>query len=73
VPAVLDRHSSLAGQLDSSPAALAPRSLRRRADRIAPGADVDEQRVQPVARRPDDPARGVLEECSLAEHQAAAR
>jgi hypothetical protein len=34
---------------------------------------VDEQSVEPVTRGPDDPALGVCEERSLAEHQAAAR
>ena len=69
---MFNRHSPLAGQLTSSPTTLAPRRLRRRAGRIPPRADVDEERVEPVARRPDDPALDVLHEGSLAEHEAAA-
>jgi hypothetical protein len=71
VPTVLDRHSALAGKRDRPLPALAPCRFGRGADRLGPGAHVDEHAVEPLARGPDDPALDILDQRPLAENEAA--
>jgi hypothetical protein len=70
--AMLDCHSPLPSQLYRTSPALAPGRLGRRARRLTLRADVDEQGVEAISRRPRDPGVRVVEERPLAEHQAAA-
>jgi hypothetical protein len=70
---VLDRHRTLARERHRALPALAPQRLGRRPERVAPGADVGEDGVEPVAGGPYEPLLDLVEEGPMSQYQAAAR